>query len=86
MLEIVCTNTVQRSILVRPAGAGRVIRSERDIGVIALLCRRFGSPSYTRYFPADWYEKNPRELVTKNAPDLIRKFFEEKTSPQLRLL
>jgi DNA excision repair protein ERCC-2 len=66
--------------------AGRVIRSERDIGVIALLCRRFASPMYTRYFPADWYENSPRELVAKNAPELIRKFFEEKSSPQLRLL
>lgn len=66
--------------------AGRVIRSERDIGVIALLCKRFASPMYTRYFPADWYDESPRELVTKNAPEVIRRFFEERSSPQLRLL
>src|SRR5947209_1185185 len=33
--------------------AGRVIRSERDVGVIALLCKRFTQESYTRYFPSE---------------------------------
>lgn len=56
--------------------AGRVIRSEHDVGVIALLCRRFTQESYTRYFPADWYEQTPRELVTRKAASEIRSFFE----------
>jgi DNA excision repair protein ERCC-2 len=66
--------------------AGRVIRSETDIGVIALFCRRFTQESYTRYFPADWYEESPRELVTKKAASEIRAFFEARTAPQLRLV
>jgi len=66
--------------------AGRVIRSESDIGVIALLCKRFTMESYTRYFPADWYDDSPRELVTKKPGDEIRSFFEAKRTPQLRLL
>lgn len=65
--------------------AGRVIRSETDIGVIALLCRRFTQPMYNRYFPADWYQQSPRELVTKKPVDEIRAFFEAKRTPQLRI-
>ena len=65
--------------------AGRVIRSESDIGVIALLCRRFTQPMYNRYFPADWYQQSPRELVTKKPVDEIRAFFEAKRTPQLRI-
>ncbi|HEY0160458.1 MAG TPA: ATP-dependent DNA helicase, partial [Thermoanaerobaculia bacterium] len=67
--------------------AGRVIRSERDVGVIALLCKRFTQESYTRYFPLDWYEESPRELVTRKAASEIRSFFEAKTTtPQLRIV
>jgi len=67
--------------------AGRVIRSETDIGVIALLCKRFTQESYTRYFPADWYESSPRELVSRKPASEIRAFFEAKTmTPQLRML
>ena len=67
--------------------AGRVIRSEHDIGVIALLCRRFTQESYTRYFPSDWYEESPRELVSRKAAVDVRSFFDAKTTkPQLRLV
>ena len=66
--------------------AGRVIRSETDVGVIALLCKRFTQESYTRYFPADWYEDSPRELVSRKAASEIRSFFEAKNTPQLRML
>ncbi len=66
--------------------AGRVIRSETDIGVIALLCKRFTQESYTRYFPSDWYETSPRELVSRKPALDVRAFFEEKTSRQLRLV
>jgi DNA excision repair protein ERCC-2 len=66
--------------------AGRVIRSESDVGVIALLCKRFTQESYTRYFPADWFESSPRELVSKKPTSEIRNFFEEKKrGPQLSL-
>ena len=66
--------------------AGRVIRSETDIGVIALLCRRFTQATYTRYFPTDWYEDSPRELVSRHAASEIREFLEAKTTPQLRIV
>ena len=66
--------------------AGRVIRSETDVGVIALLCKRFTQESYTRYFPADWYEETPRELVSRKPASEIRSFFEAKSTPQLRML
>ncbi len=66
--------------------AGRVIRSEHDVGVIALLCKRFTQESYTRYFPADWYEESPRELVSRKAASEIRSFFEAKATPQLRIV
>src|SRR5205814_9218477 len=54
--------------------AGRVIRSETDVGVIALLCRRFTQEIYTRYFPSDWYEESPRELISKQPASEIRAF------------
>jgi DNA excision repair protein ERCC-2 len=66
--------------------AGRVIRSEQDIGVIALLCRRFTQESYTRYFPSDWYEDSPRELVSRKPAVDVRAFFEAKGTPQLRMI
>jgi DNA excision repair protein ERCC-2 len=66
--------------------AGRVIRSETDVGVIALLCRRFTQESYTRYFPTDWYDESPRELISKKPASEIRAFFEAKSTPQLRLV
>lgn len=66
--------------------AGRVIRSETDVGVIALLCKRFTQESYTRYFPSDWYEDSPRELVSRKPASEIRSFFEAKSTPQLRML
>lgn len=66
--------------------AGRVIRSEKDVGIIALLCRRFTQEVYTRYFPADWYEESPRELVSKKPANDIRAFFEAKTKAQLRIV
>ena len=66
--------------------AGRVIRSETDIGIIALFCRRFTMESYTRYFPTDWYADTPKELVTKKPASEIKAFFEAKATPQLRLL
>jgi hypothetical protein len=66
--------------------AGRVIRSEHDVGIIALLCKRFTQEMYTRYFPTDWYDETPRELVSKKAASEIRLFFEAKATPQLRLV
>jgi DNA excision repair protein ERCC-2 len=66
--------------------AGRVIRSETDVGVIALLCRRFTQETYTRFFPSDWYDDSPRELISRKPASEIRAFFEAKATPQLRLV
>jgi DNA excision repair protein ERCC-2 len=66
--------------------AGRVIRSETDVGIIALLCKRFTQETYTRYFPVDWYEDSPRELVSRKPASEIRSFFELHNAPQLRML
>jgi DNA excision repair protein ERCC-2 len=65
--------------------AGRVIRSENDVGVIALLCKRFTQETYSRYFPSDWFDQNARELVTKKPVEVVREFLEERRSPQLRI-
>lgn len=56
--------------------AGRVIRSEQDRGVIALICERFSDTRYSRYFPSYWYDHSPEELITKNPLTLMRKFME----------
>ncbi|HUP46479.1 MAG TPA: ATP-dependent DNA helicase [Thermoanaerobaculia bacterium] len=60
--------------------AGRVIRSETDVGAIALFCRRFTQETYTRYFPADWYDASPRELVSKRPAKDIQAFFEAQSA------
>ncbi|HSS45192.1 MAG TPA: helicase C-terminal domain-containing protein, partial [Thermoanaerobaculia bacterium] len=57
--------------------AGRLIRSETDRGVIALLCNRFLEKPYARYLPRDWYSETPEELVTQRPAEEIREFFEK---------
>jgi DNA excision repair protein ERCC-2 len=56
--------------------AGRLIRSETDRGVIALICRRFLEEPYASRLPRDWYEETPAELVTNRPAEEIREFFE----------
>jgi Rad3-related DNA helicase len=65
--------------------AGRVIRSETDVGVIALFCKRFTQETYARYFPADWYSASPRELVSKKPATEIRAFFDSRSGGQLAM-
>jgi Rad3-related DNA helicase len=55
--------------------AGRLIRSETDFGVIALLCRRFLQEPYVSRLPRDWYDDTPRELAVPDPAGEIRKFF-----------
>jgi len=55
--------------------AGRLIRSETDRGVIALICRRFLEEPYASRLPRDWYDESPYELVTQRPADAIREFF-----------
>jgi len=56
--------------------AGRLIRSETDRGVVALLCRRFVEDPYRRYLPRDWYDDEPEELVSRDPERSVREFFE----------
>lgn len=55
--------------------AGRLIRSETDRGVIALLCRRFLEEPYASRLPRDWYEESPHELLSQHPAEEIREFF-----------
>lgn len=61
--------------------AGRLIRSETDRGVIALLCRRFVEEPYASRLPRDWYTESPRELVTDRPAEAIREFFALRPHP-----
>ncbi len=55
--------------------AGRLIRSETDRGVIALLCQRFLQNPYAERLPRDWYDESPLELVARDPAAEIRAFF-----------
>ena len=55
--------------------AGRLIRSESDQGVIALLCNRFLQEPYASRLPADWYDESPAELISRDPARTIREFF-----------
>ena len=45
--------------------AGRVIRSEKDKGLIVLMDNRFIQPSFAKSMPQDWFESDPREAVSE---------------------
>jgi DNA excision repair protein ERCC-2 len=55
--------------------AGRLIRSETDRGVIALLCQRFLQEPYVSRLPRDWYNDSPLELIARSPAKEIRGFF-----------
>jgi DNA excision repair protein ERCC-2 len=57
--------------------AGRVIRSEKDQGIIVLMDNRFIQPSYVKSMPQDWFEDSPREMVSESILNDIAKFWEE---------
>ncbi len=57
--------------------AGRVIRSETDVGVIVLVGERFSQGQYARLFPQDWYRSTPRELVTRDLRGDLERFWAE---------
>ncbi len=54
---------------------GRVIRSEEDRGIIALLDERFNYGSYQRLFPREWipFQKLSKDSIEK----IIEKFWTE---------
>jgi DNA excision repair protein ERCC-2 len=55
--------------------AGRVIRSETDVGIIALLGKRFSYTNYNALFPSHWYTKTPRELIRRNYQQTLARFW-----------
>ncbi|MDX9736437.1 MAG: helicase C-terminal domain-containing protein, partial [Thermoanaerobaculia bacterium] len=59
--------------------AGRVIRSETDVGVIALVCRRFLQKPYRAFLPTHWYDEAPDELSSREPGEAVRAFFARTT-------
>ena len=55
--------------------AGRVIRSETDVGIIALVGKRFTYANYNMLFPSHWYTHSPRELITRNYRQTLQRFW-----------
>jgi DNA excision repair protein ERCC-2 len=55
--------------------AGRVIRSETDRGIIVLMDNRFIQSSYTQSMPKDWFDENPRELVSNAILKEVKDFW-----------
>ncbi len=55
--------------------AGRLIRSETDTGVIALLGHRFRRPPYSGYLPEDWFEGEPE---VGSAAEVAAEFFADR--------
>jgi DNA excision repair protein ERCC-2 len=55
--------------------AGRVIRSEKDRGLIVLMDNRFVQPAYSRSLPRDWYGSDAAELVSKSILQEVADFW-----------
>jgi DNA excision repair protein ERCC-2 len=56
--------------------AGRVIRSETDLGLIVLMDDRFLDPAYSRAMPADWFDADVTELVSDGILRDVAEFWE----------
>jgi Rad3-related DNA helicase len=57
--------------------AGRLIRSADDVGVIALLDRRFLHPPYRFHLPEDWLAGAEPELLVGEPAAAAGEFFAE---------
>ncbi len=55
--------------------AGRVIRTQKDVGIVALLDDRFLTPAYRRLFPAEW--RHWEETTTGEVPARVCRFWDE---------
>ena len=55
--------------------AGRVIRTEEDIGIVVLLDERFAQRAYINMFPREW--ENYEKININNAADKVSKFWDE---------
>ena len=54
--------------------AGRVIRTQEDIGLILLLDDRFGNQEYRNLFPIEWSDRKKCRLDT--VEEIIKEFWE----------
>jgi DNA excision repair protein ERCC-2 len=66
--------------------AGRLIRSETDRGVIALLCQRFLQEPYVSRLPRDWYDESPLELIARSPAKEIQEFFKRVNAQSTEML
>jgi Rad3-related DNA helicase len=62
-------------------GAGRLIRSERDRGVVALFGRRFLEPPYRELLPAEWLAGGAPEDLVGDPARVARAFFDVEDEP-----
>lgn len=58
--------------------AGRVIRTVRDEGIIALLDERFLKSDYQGLFPREW--EGYYEVQLKNVGEVVRNFWTRRES------
>jgi DNA excision repair protein ERCC-2 len=56
--------------------AGRVIRSEKDQGLIVLMDNRFVQPAYSRSMPTDWFESDVNELLSNRILKDVAEFWD----------
>jgi DNA excision repair protein ERCC-2 len=54
---------------------GRLIRSETDRGIAALICQRFSMPQYTNLFPRHWYEERVEEMLPRDWEGELNRFW-----------
>ena len=60
--------------------AGRVIRSEKDRGLIVLMDNRFVQPAYSRSMPTDWFRSDVNELVSESILNDVAVFWAKNCS------
>ncbi len=56
--------------------AGRLIRTVEDKGIIIFIGRRYATPSYGDFFPTYYFDQSPKELVSSNILNDIKKFWQ----------
>jgi DNA excision repair protein ERCC-2 len=66
--------------------AGRLIRSESDVGVVVLACKRFLQHPYRRYLPSEWYGESADELAETSIGEATARFFERVKAGELPVL
>ena len=64
--------------------AGRVIRSERDSGLIVLMDKRFVLPEYVESMPKDWFNHSIKELISSQISKDVAEFWSRVRSPVVR--